>query len=167
MGRNARENWRLAIFGLALLAVVVFYHDCRRFVDKYWARGASPPVAGQMVLPEEMYDTLAPGYENGLEETDRFIALASWYGQQYHGRLMANGEPYNMYGYTCAHRTLPLGTLVLFEYQGEEILLEVTDRGPFIKGRTWDLSYAGALALGMIKVGVAPVLATIYQPVKK
>ncbi len=84
---------------------------------------------------------------------------ASWYGKKFHGRKTSNGEIYNMYGKTAAHKTLPMGTMLLvtnLENQ-KEIVVRVNDRGPFAKNRIIDLTYAGAKELGMIKNGTAEV----------
>lgn len=85
--------------------------------------------------------------------------LASWYGRKFHGRLTSNGERYNMYAMTAAHKSLPLPTFVEVTNlaNGRSVRVKVNDRGPFIEGRVIDLSYAAAKALGMVKSGVAPV----------
>ncbi len=85
--------------------------------------------------------------------------IASWYGKEDHGDLTASGEPYNMYEYTAAHRTLPFGTLVKVTNlkNGKSVIVRINDRGPFVKGRIIDLSYASAKKIGMIKQGTAPV----------
>jgi len=83
--------------------------------------------------------------------------IASWYGHPYHGRPTANGEIYNMYGMTAAHRTLPFGTRVNVHdlENGREVTVRINDRGPFIEGRIIDLSYAAAQAMHM--PGIAQV----------
>jgi rare lipoprotein A len=82
---------------------------------------------------------------------------ASWYGARHHGRRMANGQPFNMYGDTVAHRSLPLGTTVTLSNPrtGRAVQAQVTDRGPFIAGRDLDVSYGVAKKLGMLHAGVA------------
>ncbi len=82
--------------------------------------------------------------------------LSSWYGGYFHGRTTANGETYNMYGHTAAHKSLPFGTKLRVCYQGC-VDVRITDRGPFIGARELDLSYGAAKAIGMIDVGVANV----------
>ena len=78
--------------------------------------------------------------------------LASWYGRKFHGRRTANGEVYDMYAMTAAHRTLPLPSYarVSNPANGRSIIVRVNDRGPFVKGRIIDLSYAAALKLGVL-----------------
>ena len=84
--------------------------------------------------------------------------LASWYGRKFHGRGTANGETYNMYAMTAAHRTMPLPSYarVRNPANGREVVVRVNDRGPFHSDRVIDLSYTAALRLGLLG-GVAPV----------
>ncbi len=85
--------------------------------------------------------------------------VASWYGGEFHGKRTANGEYYNMYDLTAAHRWLPFGTLVKVTNlrNHRSVVVRINDRGPFVKNRIIDLSYAAARALGMIGTGTAPV----------
>ena len=80
----------------------------------------------------------------------------SWYGEKFHGRKTANGEIYDMYKLSAAHKILPMGTYVRVTNleNGKEITVRINDRGPFVKGRILDLSYAAAQQLGMVKTGV-------------
>jgi rare lipoprotein A len=82
--------------------------------------------------------------------------IASWYGPRHQNKLTANGQRFNMYKNTLAHRTLPLGTrvrLVNLE-NGNSAEGIVNDRGPYVKGRDVDVSYAMAKQLGFVKKGV-------------
>ena len=85
--------------------------------------------------------------------------VASWYGEPFHGRKTASGEVYDMHGMTAAHKELPLGTEVEVKNldNGREARLRVNDRGPFIRGRVLDVSYAGAQKLGMVGPGTARI----------
>jgi peptidoglycan lytic transglycosylase len=87
------------------------------------------------------------------------IGKASWYGQWHAGRLTANGERFNPQAMTCAHRTLPLGSVVKVTNvaTGKEVALQVNDRGPYVKGRILDLSEAAARELGVEDQGVMVV----------
>lgn len=89
--------------------------------------------------------------------------LASWYGKKFHGRRTASGEVYDMNAMTAAHRTLPFGTAVRVENRdnGRSADVVVNDRGPFVKGRVIDLSYAAARAVGLVGSGVARVRVTV------
>ena len=84
---------------------------------------------------------------------------ASWYGKKFHGRKTANGETYNMYAISAAHKTLPLGTWVrVYNLENNQKLdVRINDRGPFVSGRIIDLSYGAANRLGIIGPGTAPV----------
>ena len=79
--------------------------------------------------------------------------LTSWYGSYFHGRTTANGETYNMYGNTAAHKTLPFGTKLLVCYNGCAVV-RINDRGPYVGGRQLDLSYAAASQIGLTYPGV-------------
>ena len=91
----------------------------------------------------------------GFDET----GTASWYGKQFHGRKTANGERYDMYALSAAHRVLPLPTMVRVTNldNGRQIVVRVNDRGPFAKNRVIDMSYAAARQLGFTKQGTARV----------
>jgi rare lipoprotein A len=85
--------------------------------------------------------------------------LASWYGPNFHGKTTSSYEVYNMYDMTAAHRTLPFGTYVMVTNldNGRSVQVKINDRGPFVKGRIIDLSYAAAQALDAVGPGVVPV----------
>ena len=85
---------------------------------------------------------------------------ASWYGPGFHGRTTASGERFDTNRYTAAHKSLPFGTQVqvMNKDNGKWVLVVITDRGPFIKGRVIDLSKRAAEELDIIKTGVGNVL---------
>jgi rare lipoprotein A len=87
------------------------------------------------------------------------VGLASWYGAEFHGRPTSNREIYNMNDMTAAHPTLPFGTFLMVTNLDNEktAVVRVNDRGPFVKGRIIDLSYAAARVLGMIGPGTVRV----------
>lgn len=82
--------------------------------------------------------------------------VASWYGQE-SGTRTANGERFTGNDMTAAHRTLPFGTKLRVTYRGKSVVVRVNDRGPYITGRSLDLSRAAAARLGMIPAGIARV----------
>ncbi|MBQ9207595.1 MAG: septal ring lytic transglycosylase RlpA family protein [Treponema sp.] len=86
-------------------------------------------------------------------------AEASYYAEKYHGRKTASGEIFNMNAFTCAHKTLPFGTVLRVTNlsNNKSVDVRVNDRGPFVKGREIDVSKAAAQKLGMIKTGTARV----------
>jgi len=94
---------------------------------------------------------VAPGW------TER--GIASWYGRPFHGRQTANGEIYDMNRLSCAHKTLPLGTVVRVTNlaNGTSLDLRVNDRGPYVHGRIVDCSRAAARRLGFFDAGTVPV----------
>jgi len=85
--------------------------------------------------------------------------VASWYGEQFHGRQAANGEIFNMEALTAAHRTMPLGSVVrvINVNNGKHLYVRITDRGPYEKGRILDLSRGAAVQLGMEHGGLTHV----------
>lgn len=93
------------------------------------------------------------------------IGIASWYGPHFQGRETASGQIFNMHQLTCAHRTLPLGSLIRVTnlQNHKSVVLRVNDRGPVPKTRVVDLSYAAAGQLGMRQKGLARVRIDLIQ----
>ncbi len=85
--------------------------------------------------------------------------VASWYGGEFHGRRTANGERFDQYGLSAAHRTLPFGTRLTVTNlaNGSSVVVKVNDRGPFAKDRILDLSYGAAKAIGLVGPGTGTV----------
>jgi len=90
---------------------------------------------------------------------DTYVAIASWYGPNFHERKTSNGETYNMYAYTAAHKTFPMNTIVKVTNleNSKEVIVRINDRGPFVHGRIIDLSNAAAHKIDMVKKGTAKV----------
>ena len=88
-----------------------------------------------------------------------FKGKASFYGPGFHGKKCANGQVFDMNKLTCAHKTLPFGTMLKVTNlkNGKSTIVEVTDRGPYVKGRIIDLSKAAAEEIDMVNAGVANV----------
>lgn len=103
-------------------------------------------IRGQWYRPAEQ-----PNYDE--------VGLASWYGDAFHGRPTATGEPFDMHSLTAAHKTLPLPGLVEVTNlsNGRRAVLRLNDRGPFVEGRIIDLSRAAAEELGLLNRGVGEV----------
>ena len=91
--------------------------------------------------------------------------VSSWYGQDFHGNLTANGEVYDMYGLTAAHKTMPYNTWVRVTNLDNEksLILRINDRGPYAKGRILDCSYGAAKKLGFVEVGTANVKIEVIE----
>jgi len=91
--------------------------------------------------------------------------VASFYGEDFHGRKTANGEMYDMHAMSAAHRALPFNTRVLVTNldNGKKVEVRINDRGPFIKGRIIDLSYGAARKIGMVGPGTARVRLEVLE----
>lgn len=87
------------------------------------------------------------------------LGVASWYGKFFQGRTTASGEPFDENQFTCAHRTLPLGSVLRVTNlrNNKSVIVTVNDRGPVPESRVIDLSRAAADALGFSERGLAPV----------
>jgi rare lipoprotein A len=94
------------------------------------------------------------------------VGTASWYGEQFQGKLTASGEPFDMRDFTAAHPRLALGTLVKVTNlrNGKAVVVRINDRGPVVEGRIIDVSYSAAHALGFKERGLQTVRLDIYQP---
>ena len=100
--------------------------------------------------------------QNKYQET-----VVSWYGKKFEGRKTASGEIFRVEEISAAHKSLPFGSLVLFvnPKNKKSLIVEINDRGPFVKGRDFDLSKKAAELLGVKKAGVKTVLSRIvYVP---
>ncbi len=104
---------------------------------------------------------LLPSNQNYTER-----GVASWYGDKFHGKRTSSGEPYNMYAMTAAHKTLPIPVYaqVTNLENGRKVIVKINDRGPFVKNRIIDLSYAAAIKLGVVAKGTARVEVTTIIP---
>jgi len=141
--------WR--IFLLILFFLLVACGPRHVVIDR-----RTPPAEKQEVKKER------PVPETKIEKRESKgvqFGVASWYGGEFHGRATSSGEVYDMHQLTCAHNTLPLGTVVMVTNleNGRSLELKVNDRGPFVKERILDVSYAAAQMLGMWEKGTAPV----------
>lgn len=91
--------------------------------------------------------------------------ISSFYAEDFHGKLTANGEVYDMYGLTAAHKTMPLNTIcrVTNLENDKSLILRINDRGPYIKGRILDCSYGAAKKLDFIKQGTTMVKIEVIE----
>ncbi|MEM6597351.1 MAG: septal ring lytic transglycosylase RlpA family protein [Cyanobacteria bacterium P01_C01_bin.69] len=119
--------------------------------------GEAEPVTEIEGLPEPEPVVVAAAPTPAIAYTN--VGGASWYGPGFHGRLTANGETYNQYGITAAHRTLPFGTRVLVTnlYTGQQVTVRINDRGPYAGDRIIDLSRGAADQIGLTSSGVGTV----------
>jgi rare lipoprotein A len=119
----------------------------------------SPPPPSKPGHPKP-YKVLGKWYQP-LPHSEGFRqrGMASWYGRDFHGKKTSNGEIYNMYAMTAAHKTLPLGTYVrVYNLENNRsVVVRINDRGPFVRGRVIDLSYTAAKDIGIVGPGTARV----------
>lgn len=137
---------------LSILALLILLTGCGPVT-------VTPEPSARKKPPTLKPYTIAGKTYYPIETADGYIetGIASWYGKKFHGRKTANGETYNMYAKTAAHKTLPMHTVLLVRNldNGKETVVRVNDRGPFVRGRIIDLSYKAANEIGMAKTGVA------------
>ena len=164
---------RSTLFSLLLLwtQTWVFHTACtpqpiyRNTPSEIAASSASAGRGGRIAKPRKTahpVDVSKISRENAYQ-----VGVASYYGEKFHGRKTANGETFNMYKMTAAHRVLPLGTMIRVTHltNGRRVVVKVNDRGPFIEGRVLDLSFAAALELEMVAAGTAEVMIEIVREV--
>jgi rare lipoprotein A len=142
----------LRALGIGLvLAASVFPTSCAGPRDR--SALLSIPTPSPAPVPGEIY---------------RETGVSSWYGKDFHGRKTANGETYDMYGLSAAHRTLPLGAFIrvtnLDNYK--TVKVKVNDRGPFARNRVLDLSYGAAKELGFVAQGTTRVRIETVEPIR-
>jgi rare lipoprotein A len=119
----------------------------------------TPSQAG-LEYTQRAYEIFGQRYQP-IPSADGFTeqGIASWYGKDFHGRKTSNGETYDMYAMTAAHKTLPMNVYLQVTNldNGRSTVVRVNDRGPFVKSRIIDLSYSAANELGVVGPGTAPV----------
>ena len=126
------------------------------------AHTSSPPASARSsVPPSPTMPNELPGKPSVTE-----VGLASWYGPPYAGRKGADGTVYDQNAMTAANLTLPLGSVVRVTNlaNDQSVIVKITDRGPFVRGRIIDLSLAAAKATGVYRAGVAKVRIEAYTP---
>ena len=102
---------------------------------------------------------------NGEANATRVVA--SWYGPGFHGRKTASGERFNQNAMTAAHKTLKFGTMVRVTYKGRGVTVRINDRGPYIRGRSLDLSKGAARAIGCKGTCVVNMQVVGYRRTRK
>ena len=182
--RRLRAAWRVSALALAVLPAA-----CSMVVHRPAAPPPAappavvvpPPPASSQEVPDAVprpeprsahgnppfYDVLGqryfvlPSAEDYLER-----GVASWYGPSFHGGTTSNGEPYDMYAMTAAHKTLPLPSYarVTNLKNGKSIVVRINDRGPFVANRLIDLSYSAAARLDMLREGTTLVEVRALTP---
>ncbi len=158
------SRFRAALPVLLLTASLAAISGCAR--RRPVAYTPPPPTA---TAPSQ------PAYSPTLARDERYVAthrpifsqigIASWYGPKYNHHRAADGRVYNEDGFSAAHRTLPLGSLVKVTNlrTGQSAVMRITDRGPFVPGRIIDLSEASAKAVGIYRSGLGRVRVSVYS----
>lgn len=168
---------------LLITVVVVFFSACSTRGEGVYNRSYNEPtksytkpkdyslsakgnIAKTMDKKTYSHPTMNPYTVRGIKYYptvvsvgDEFSGNASWYGSKFHGKLTSNGEKYNMYLMTAAHKTLPMNTIVKVtnKINGLTAVVRINDRGPFIATRIIDLSKKAAVKIDMVGAGTAPV----------
>jgi rare lipoprotein A len=147
----------LAIFGLfAGCAQIPAEHQTSSANDTAQARTQSAPSVSHDLSDDASRNITANSEAIAFQPVKGTLqsGAASWYARKFEGRRTASGERYDGRSLTAAHRTLPLGTYVRVTSlaTGKSVVVRINDRGPFVKGRIIDLSYAAANALGLTRV---------------
>lgn len=123
--------------------------------------GNAEPLTKIANKPKEITlspNSVAPDWDNA-RVISQLRGMASWYGPGFHGRSSANGERFNQYAMTAAHKSLPFGTRVRVTNlnNGLSVVVRINDRGPYVRSRVIDLSAGAAQQIGMMSTGTAPV----------
>ncbi|WP_417347294.1 septal ring lytic transglycosylase RlpA family protein [Ferrimonas sp.] len=163
-------NLKLTLVGLVALGLLTGCSSGRYQISQDRAPSNAPDVS-QLEQPRPRYES--PSKQGNrdymvfgrnyqvMKSASGYVeeGTASWYGAKFHGHLTSNGETYDMYGFSAAHKSLPLPTYLKVTNldNGQSVVVRANDRGPFHGNRLIDLSYAAAFHLGMLKQGTAKV----------
>jgi rare lipoprotein A len=162
-----------ASLGIAATVVALALAGCSHHQNVPVVQATAPP-ATPTARPANRPYTPPPPSEVSDQDRDYIashkpiyteVGVASWYGPPYHNRQGANGKVFDENAMTAAHRTLPMGSLIVVtnEKTGQSGIMRVTDRGPFVPGRVLDLSMASAKATGVYRAGLATVRIEVYE----
>lgn len=152
MNQRKHRLKRLTYLSFSGLIIFLFLSSCST------VRTSSPP--DKVPSSPKPYKVQGKWYQPRSHAYGfRQKGLASWYGEKFHGRKTSNGEVYNMYGISAAHKTLPFNTVVTVRNldNGKSLDVRINDRGPFVRGRIIDLSYGAAKKIGLVGPGTARV----------
>ena len=178
---SSSASWRTGAATLGVLALCACSVTAQRPAPPAPAPPAAAPGRGMESTPDAVprieprsahgnppfYDVLGRRYYV-LASADGYLerGVASWYGPTFHGGNTSSGEPYDMYGMTAAHKTLPLPCYarVTNLRNGKSVVVRINDRGPFVANRLIDLSYTAAAKLDMIREGTTLVEVRTLSP---
>jgi len=144
----------------SLFLVLLLLSACGAPAPKYRVTVDKTPSRPDLHPTQRAYEVNGQRYQP-IPSAEGFVqeGVASWYGKDFHGRKTSNGETYDMYAMTAAHKTLPMNVhlKVTNLSNNRSTVVRVNDRGPFVKSRIIDLSYSAAKELGVVGPGTAPV----------
>ena len=146
------------------MSIVIFLLQCTPS-PRYKQSGKSTPSKSKSSKVEFIPVTKAPTLAEFDTSQKLYEGVSSFYGKDFHGKLTANGEIFDMYGITAAHKTIPLNTIarVTNKSNGKSIILRINDRGPYVIGRILDCSYGAAKKLDFISQGTAEVKIEVIE----
>ena len=168
-----KNNWLWSVSVLAIIACnsCVINQQAQQQRDVFVAQQApkrEPPPINDFIAPNAIPELCSSDIQShtignqlywisqDIDSAEIQQGLASWYGGTFHGRRTANGEIYNMYALSAAHKSLPMSSLAIVTNlkNNKFVVVRINDRGPFYKQRIIDLSYAAAHQINMVKDGV-------------
>lgn len=146
---------------LTFLFISIFIAGCSS--KTYYPKVISTPKPGTPATMRPYKINGKTYYPQTVEVGQTQKGLASWYGPKFHGKSTSNGERYNMYAQTAAHKTFPMNTMVKVTNTNnlKSTVVRINDRGPFVSGRIIDLSKKAAADIGVIASGTAPVVVEV------
>ena len=160
----------MAKTGLSILLFILIFSSCsssprygRSAPAKYKKATSAPSKKSK---PKSKAIFIDPKTVNtNVKHKKRMVGISSFYAEDFHGKLTANGEIYDMYGLTAAHKTLPLNTVarVTNLENGKSLILRINDRGPYIQGRMLDCSYGAAKKLDFVQQGKTKVQVDVIE----
>ena len=133
---------------------------------RYKAGKSSFPAKQKKENPKkEKKDSKSKGKSSYNPKKTKYRGISSYYGPKFHGKLTANGEIFDMYGVSAAHKEFPFNTIVRVtnKNNGKSLMIRINDRGPYIDGRILDCSFGAAKKLGFVGDGTAPVKIEILE----
>lgn len=148
------------------IAIALLLGGCSHRVIDRTGSSYRAPIANSSTPSKLHHPTMRPYtvlgkryYPTVVRVGEKLNGRASWYGPNFHGKKTSNGESYNMWQMTAAHKTLPMNTVlrVTNKNNGRSVVVRINDRGPFVNSRIIDLSKKAASELDMLKAGTAPV----------
>jgi len=144
----------------AVFSAVLLLSGCSGKKSPSYSNGTKFTSAARHKATMRCYTVLGKTYQPTYVKIGQTMTgISSWYGPNFHGKYTSNGERYNMHAKTAAHKTWPMDTMVKVTnlQNGRSTVVRINDRGPFVRGRIIDCSYAAGKELGLDRMGIAKV----------